>query len=238
LVRLPLHITLLGLALCLCLTTTVAVAARPSAAPTAAAPSAFDPDTWNDVPRGRLNDEVFQKALGAAACAIRAGDVSKASTLTVIDYSRPSTEKRLWVFDLNSRSLLYEEFVAHGQGSGDNKATQFSNDPETHRSSLGLFKVEEPYLGKNGYSLRLDGLENGFNDRARERAIVIHGAAYVSEAVARKQGRLGRSWGCPALDAGVAHEIIDRIKGTGLMFAYYPDRTWLEHSRYLGDCTN
>jgi hypothetical protein len=227
----------MGVVLSVWLTSSVVLAARRSAATTAAA-APFDPDHWNDVPRGRLSHDLFEMALGAAGCAVRAGDVSSASTLTVIDYSRPSTEKRLWVFDLRSRALLYEELVAHGQGSGDNKATQFSNDPETHRSSLGLFKVDEPYLGKNGYSLRLDGLETGFNDRARERAIVIHGAAYVSEAVARKQGRLGRSWGCPALDAAVAREIIDRIKGTGLMFAYYPDREWLAQSRYLGGCNN
>jgi len=175
-------------------------------------------------------------ALGAAGCAVQSGAVDAPTTLTVIDYSRPSTEKRLWVYDLRTRELLYEELVAHGQGSGDNLPTKFSNEPETHRSSIGLFKTDDTYVGKNGYSLRLDGLDTGFNDRARERAIVMHGAPYVSQEFATQQGRLGRSWGCPALSPNVARQIIDRVKGTGLVFAYYPDRTWLQQSKYLGDC--
>ena len=158
------------------------------------------------------------------------------STLTVIDYSKPSTEKRLWVFDMQSHELLYEELVAHGQGSGDNLANVFSNEPETHASSLGLFATEDTYVGKNGYSLRLRGLDEGFNHRARERAIVMHGAPYVSDDFVKAHGRLGRSWGCPALREGVAREVIDRVKGNGLLFAYYPNQDWLESSRYLGEC--
>jgi hypothetical protein len=99
-----------------------------------------------------------------------------------------------------------------------------------------LFLTDETYVGRNGYSLRLDGLDRGFNDRARERAIVMHGAPYVSEAFAEAQGRLGRSWGCPALRQSVAREVIDRVKGGGLLFAYYPDAKWLTSSKYLGDC--
>ena len=99
----------------------------------------------------------------------------------MIDYSRPSTQKRLWVFDLRTRALLYEELVAHGRGSGENVATSFSNDPESHQSSLGLFRTEDTYVGRNGYSLRLRGLDAGFNDHAYERAIVMHGAPYVSD---------------------------------------------------------
>jgi hypothetical protein len=233
LIRLPYRIALTGLAFSVCVSATAA-AGRSSAA--ASPVAAFDPSLWHDAEIGRLRPDVFEMALGAASCAIQSGDVSKATTLTVIDFSRPSTEKRLWVFDLSTRALLYEELVAHGQGSGDNTATRFSNDPESHRSSLGLFKIDDSYIGKNGYSLRLDGLEAGFNDRARERAIVVHGAAYVSSLVAQKQGRLGRSWGCPALSESVVREIIDRVKGSGLMFAYYPDRAWLQQSRYLGSC--
>ena len=121
-------------------------------------------------------------------------------------------------------------------GSGENLATSFSNEPETHQSSLGLFRTEGAYFGKNGYSLRLHGLDQGFNDRAYERAIVMHGAPYVSDDVARAQGRLGRSWGCPALRSGIAREVIDTVKGSGLIFAYYPDERWLQSSKYLGDC--
>jgi hypothetical protein len=179
---------------------------------------------------------VFELALGAARCAARSGAVADLSTLTVIDYSRPSTDKRLWVFDLRTRELLYEELVAHGQGSGENMATRFSNEPETHQTSIGLFVTADTYVGRNGYSLRLDGLDRGFNDRARERAIVMHGAPYVSPVFVRSQGRLGRSWGCPALNDGIARDVIELVKGGGLVFAYYPDSDWLSSSKYLGDC--
>jgi hypothetical protein len=185
---------------------------------------------------GGLNPEVFRLALAAASCAVRSGSIDQLTTLTVIDYSLPSTEKRLWVFDVAAKALRYEELVAHGSGSGENLATTFSNEPETHQSSLGLFRTEDTYVGRNGYSLRLRGLDSGFNDRAYERAIVMHGAPYVSEDLARAQGRLGRSWGCPALRSGVARELIDTVKGSGLLFAYYPDQEWLQSSKYLGDC--
>ncbi len=191
---------------------------------------------WHHAAIGTIDPHVFDLALGAARCAVRSGAIAEPSTLTVIDYSKPSTEKRLWVFDLRSRELLYEELVAHGQGSGDNLATAFSNRPDTHASSLGLFLTEDTYVGKNGYSLRLNGLDEGFNHHARERAIVMHGAPYVSEDFVKANGRLGRSWGCPALREGVAREVIDRVRGSGLLFAYYPDQDWLGSSRYLGDC--
>jgi hypothetical protein len=191
---------------------------------------------WTEASLGTIDRHVFDLALGAARCAVRSGAITAPATLTVIDYSKPSTEKRLWVFDMASHELLYEELVAHGQGSGDNLANVFSNEPETHASSLGLFATEDTYVGKNGYSLRLKGLDEGFNHRARERAIVMHGAPYVSDAFVKAHGRLGRSWGCPALREGVAREVIDRVRGSGLLFAYYPNQDWLESSRYLGDC--
>jgi len=192
--------------------------------------------TWPSARLGSLTRDVFDLALGAASCAVRSGDVADLATLTVIDYSRPSTEKRLWVFDLRAQTLLFEEIVAHGRGSGKNLARAFSNRPESHQSSLGLFRTEDTYMGENGYSLRLRGLDGGFNDQAFARAIVMHGAPYVSGAVARAQGRLGRSWGCPALREGIAREVIDTVKGRGLIFAYYPDPGWLAASKYLRDC--
>jgi hypothetical protein len=185
---------------------------------------------------GSIETDVFDLALNAASCAVKSGAVKNPGTLTVIDYSRPSTAKRLWVFDLRSRELLYEELVAHGQGSGANMATQFSNEPETHRTSLGLFVTADTYVGKNGYSLRLDGLDRGVNDNARERAIVMHGAPYVSEAFVKANGRLGRSWGCPAVSELVARKMIDTVKGGGLVFSYYPDAEWLKNSKYLRSC--
>lgn len=163
-------------------------------------------------------------------------DVRRPSLLTIIDYSVPSTQARLWVLDLAKRRQLYRELVAHGRGSGDDLAVRFSNEPGSHQSSLGLFLTGEAYSGSNGYSLRLDGLEPDVNDRARERAIVMHGAPYVSTAVARAMGRLGRSWGCPALRTGVARHVIDAIKGGSLVFVYYPDDRWEHSSRFLGSC--
>jgi hypothetical protein len=190
---------------------------------------------WRGVAVGGLSTDVLGLALDAASCAVRAGDADP-GTLTVIDYSRPSSEPRLWVLDLRSRRLLYEELVAHGQGSGANLATAFSNVAESHRSSLGLFVTDATYVGKNGYSLRLDGLDAGFNDNARARAIVMHGAPYVSAKFAKEQGRLGRSHGCPAVREAIARELIDRVKGGDLLFAYYPDQRWLSTSKYLGSC--
>jgi hypothetical protein len=198
--------------------------------------AALSSAAWPASGIGALQRNVFDLALSAASCAVKSGDMSDLATLTVIDYSRPSTEKRLWVFDLRARALLFEELVAHGSGSGENLPNLFSNDAESRQSSLGLYRTEDTYVGKNGYSLRLRGLDAGFNDHAYDRAIVMHGAAYVSDAVARTQGRLGRSWGCPALRDGIAREVIDAVKGQGLVFAYYPDPAWLAASKYLGDC--
>ncbi|HUQ88765.1 MAG TPA: murein L,D-transpeptidase catalytic domain family protein [Vicinamibacterales bacterium] len=185
---------------------------------------------------GNIETDVLEMALNAASCAVQSGAVNSPKTLTVIDYSKPSSERRLWVFDLKSKELVYEELVAHGQGSGANLATQFSNEDESHQTSLGLFVTRDTYVGKNGYSLRLDGLDRGVNDRARDRAIVMHGAPYVSQEFVKANGRLGRSWGCPAISAAVAKKMIDRVKGGGLVFAYYPDKKWLKTSKYLGSC--
>ena len=179
------------------------------------------------------NPKVIELALQAHECAIGTGVAPRATRLAVIDYSRPSTERRLWVFDLAKQKLMYDEYVAHGQGTGDNYAKRFSNQDGTHATSLGLFTTADTYIGHNGYSLRLDGLEKGINDNARARAIVVHGAPYVNPALAKTQGRLGRSWGCPALRPEVAKEVIDNLKQGQMLFAYYPDKDWLAHSPFL-----
>lgn len=181
----------------------------------------------------QADPEALALALEARDCAVRSGAADAADRLALIDYSRPSTEPRMWVFDLRRARLLYAEHVAHGRGSGENVPTAFSNREGSHQSSLGLFVTSDTYVGGNGYSLRMDGLEPGVNDAARERAIVIHGAAYVDPTVARRQGRLGRSFGCPALRPAVAREMIDTLKDGQLLFAYYPDRAWLDRSRFL-----
>ena len=176
--------------------------------------------------------EVMDLARSAWECACRSGEVD-GSLLTVIDYSLPSTAKRLWVIDMASRRVLWNELVAHGEGSGDLEAVSFSNQPGSRRSSLGLFRTEDIYRGRHGDSLRLEGLEPGINDNAMDRAVVIHGAAYVNSRVVEAFGRLGRSWGCPALDRRVSGSIINRIKGGSAVFAYYPDARWLARSRFL-----
>ena len=203
-----------------------------STAAVATVAAAFDRTTWVTTPGG-VDPAVFALALEAASKAVARGDATQPSTLTVIDFSKPSTEKRLWVYDLRSHAVLFHEYVAHGRGSGENLATHFSNVPESNRSSLGLFRTGEAYIGKHGLSLRLDGLEPGINDRARERAIVIHGAEYVNPAAAAAQGRLGRSLGCPAVSPQIAAPLIQAVKNGGLLFAYYPERSWLSASTYL-----
>ncbi|HEY3176226.1 MAG TPA: murein L,D-transpeptidase catalytic domain family protein [Candidatus Polarisedimenticolia bacterium] len=144
--------------------------------------------------------------------------------LTVIDYSLPSTARRLWVFDLSSRRLIFHELVAHGRNSGEDLAMAFSNDEGSLMTSLGTFVTGESYDGRNGYSLRLRGMEPGLNDRAEARAIVMHGAPYVDDGVARKLGRLGRSHGCPALRPAIARTVIDAIKNGTLLYAWYPSK--------------
>ncbi len=176
---------------------------------------------------------VLSLAMSAVACATASGEIAPPPTLTLIDYSLPSTEPRLWVLDVATGRTLFSELVAHGKNTGDNMATRFSDELESHQSSLGLFVARDPYVGSNGYSLRLDGLEPGFNGRARERAIVMHGAAYVDGAMAARQGRLGRSWGCPAVREAIARDIIDTVRDGGVIFSYYPDDSWLEESRFL-----
>lgn len=180
-----------------------------------------------------LKAEVLRMALRATTCAAEQGKVRRRDLLTVIDYSLPSSEPRLWVFDLESRRLLFRELVAHGKNSGGDLARVFSNSPGSLATSLGLFVTADTYFGSNGYSLRLQGLEEGVNDMAWDRAIVMHGAPYVSRAAIRALGRLGRSWGCPAVRKEVAKKMIDTLRGGSPIFAYYPDQRWLKESSYL-----
>jgi len=179
-----------------------------------------------------LERKVLHLALEADRNARKQGR-GKKNILTIIDYSLPSTKKRLWVIDLAQGKVLFHELVAHGKGSGNNRARNFSNQPDSLASSLGLYETIGTYNGKHGYSLKLKGLEKGFNDKAEDRAIVFHGAWYASRAFADKYGRLGRSWGCPALDKRVVRKVIDTIKNGSLVFIYYPDRNWLSGSRFL-----
>lgn len=160
-------------------------------------------------------------------------DRRKRDILTLIDFSKPSTEKRLYVFDMRRRKLLFSSVVAHGRNSGGNYATSFSNRNGSYKSSLGFYLTEGTYQGRNGYSLILEGLEKGINDRARERAIVVHGAAYANPSVISSGGRLGRSLGCPALPESLSRPIIDTIKGGSVLYIYADLPEYLAQSSIL-----
>ena len=155
--------------------------------------------------------------------------------LTLVDFSKPSTEERFYVFDMRHKKLLFSSLVSHGKNSGGNYATSFSNENGSLKSSLGFFLTENTYQGKNGYSLVLNGLEKGINDRAKERAIVIHGAAYSNPSVIASSGRLGRSFGCPALPQSVSKPIINTIKGGSLLFIYANNKNYLSYSPILSE---
>lgn len=140
--------------------------------------------------------------------------------LTIVDYSLSSKANRLWVIDMNENKIIFNTLVAHGKNSGKDFATHFSNSLNSNKSSLGFFATGETYIGKHGLSLKLDGLENGINNNARQRAIVVHGADYVSKNFINQENRLGRSQGCPALPVGLSKKIIEIIKNKSCLFIY------------------
>lgn len=180
---------------------------------------------------GKVNDKAFELAVaGYEKITGRKRDV-----LTLIDFSKPSTEERLFVFDMEKKQLLYSSVVSHGRNSGNNYATAFSNKNGSYKSSLGFYRTENTYNGKNGYSLVLEGLEKGVNDNARRRAIVMHGAAYANPSVIRAGGRLGRSLGCPALPQKMNRPIIDAIKGGSILYIYAENKDYMAQSAILND---
>jgi hypothetical protein len=178
------------------------------------------------------SQEVFSLALKGYS-GLKNGERIRKNILTIIDMSLPSTEKRLWVIDMDEKKILFNELVAHGRNTGDNKAGKFSNTPESNMSSLGFYVTGETYTGSNGLSLYLDGMDNNYNDNARKRAIVMHGAAYVSQEYIKKYGRIGRSFGCPALSQEACKPVIDTISDGSCLFIYYPDDDYLKNSRVL-----
>jgi len=174
----------------------------------------------------KLDFEVFKSAMEG----YNSIDLTNTKLLSIIDYSKPSTEKRFFIIDVENHKLLYQTLVAHGKKSGYLNATKFSNKYGSHKSSLGFFITGNSYFGKRGYSLQLDGLENGINDNARQRGIIIHGANYVSERIANGNGVIGRSWGCPAVSKKLSKEIINLLKGGSLLFIYANDELYKENS--------
>lgn len=157
----------------------------------------------------------------------------KKEILTFIDFTKPSTSKRMYVVDMKNRKLLFHSYVAHGRNSGENYVTSFSNRPGSYQSSLGFYLTENTYTGRNGYSLILEGLEKGINDKARERAIVIHGADYCDPSVIASAGRLGRSFGCPALPHAVSSKIINAIKDGSVIYIHADNADYKRMSRFV-----
>lgn len=167
-----------------------------------------------------LDGELPYEAFAAALDGYNHADQRQRDVLTLVDFTQSSGAKRLWVIDMDARRVLYHTYVAHGSGSGDEFATQFSNRNGSHQSSLGLYLTAEAYTGRRGYSMMLDGQEPGVNDNARSRGVIVHGAGYVSEAVVRSQGHVGRSWGCPALPTDLTRPIIDATKNGSVLYIY------------------
>jgi hypothetical protein len=192
-------------------------------------------------PGGRVTQpspQAFAAAVKAYDHALARGEVRN-HKMTLIDFSRPSTEPRMWVIDMDRQQLLAQHRVAHGSGSGDPRdarmASSFSNQGSSHQSSLGTYITAETYQGSHGRSLKLDGKEPGFNGQARNRTIVMHEADYASDAFVRSNGYLGRSWGCPAMDPAVAQDVIDLVKNGSAMLIYGQDQDYLRRSTYLNN---
>lgn len=178
-----------------------------------------------------LDRSVLKKALAAYNEAHEDG-LARSNLLTIVDYGKPSYEPRLWVVDVKRKKVLYEEYVSHGSGSGDVYAKNFSNRPESHQSSTGVFVTQKPYYGKNGYSLRVEGLEEDVNDLAKMRGIVVHGGDYVREEYIERNGKAGRSHGCFVVSDRVNRQLINTIQDGSVIYVYSPSRNWF--SRLFG----
>ena len=180
-----------------------------------------------------LAKQAFNYAMKGFNYLRQAGKLANDNIISIVDLSMPSTKKRLFVIDLDKMEVVFNTYVAHGLNSGQVMAKSFSNQPESYKSSLGFYTTLDTYIGDHGYSLRLDGLEKGFNDNANRRDIVIHGAPYVNEALIKTQGYIGRSWGCPALPEKLFTPIINTIKGGTCLFIYGADKSYLRKSKII-----
>ena len=181
---------------------------------------------------GTLSAPVINKVLTTIKCAT-AYNVQRNNILTIIDYSLPSNEKRLWVFDIYQKKLLFHTYVSHGIRSGTLLTNYFSNKYDSKASSIGVYRTDQAYYGREGLSLRLAGLDKNFNDNAYNRSVVMHGGWYVEENFIKRYGRPGRSWGCPALPMDLYKQIINTIKDNSLMVIYYPSDEWFGKSKFL-----
>lgn len=202
-----------------------------------AAMEAYAKKVYNQIDFNRnrkLSQSVFIKAYQGFLNLKQSGQLdSKRSIISICDFSLSSNVPRLWVIDLDKKKVLFNTLVAHGQGSGEEFATAFSNVEGTHQSSMGFFVTTNTYYGDKGYSLKLEGMDKGFNCQAFNRAIVIHAADYVSYDFIKSNQRLGRSWGCPALPTELNRPIIDVIKGGTALFIYTDSKKYLTASKWL-----
>jgi len=181
-----------------------------------------------------LGRTVFELAIKGLKKLESKGKLQNPTIVTIADYSQSSNKKRLYVIDLQDKKLLFNTYVAHGRNTGEEYAKSFSNKEGSLKSSLGFFITEHPIIGSHtGFSLMIDGVEKGFNDNAVKRAIIVHGADYATENYIKKYGRLGRSWGCPALPADLSKLIIETIKGGTCLFIYNPDNNYICRSSLL-----
>jgi hypothetical protein len=178
-----------------------------------------------------LSAEAYHKAISGFLNLVLAGEIRNPGVLSIIDFSKPSTQKRLFILDMNNGTLMYNTLVAHGRNSGKLLATRFSNRTNSLMSSLGFYLTGDPFIGQHGYSLTLEGKEKGWNDNAFHRRIIMHPADYVSEDHIRQWGYLGRSEGCPAIPEDLDKSIIDSIRGGSCLFIYGPDIRYLYRSR-------
>lgn len=178
------------------------------------------------------NLSVFEKAIGGYNKLEEAGKVSN-PLLTVIDFNLSSKKKRMWILNMNTQEVVFNTYVAHGKNTGAEFANNFSNNVNSHQSSLGFYVTGETYYGKNGLSLFIDGMEKGFNSKARERYVVIHGADYAEPDFIKRVGRLGRSYGCPAVPNKIAKDLIHKIKGKSVVYIHKSDESYLQNSDFL-----
>ena len=182
-----------------------------------------------------LTKKAFEYALKGYYYMVEHHWLSKTNLLSICDLSQSSRNKRLYVLDLEQKTVLVNTYVAHGRNSGMEYAQSFSNNPSSHKTSLGFYVTQDTYNGANGLSLKIRGMEKGFNDRASGRNIVMHGSEYVGPDYLEMNGVSGRSYGCPAIPADESQEIIDLIKEGTCLFIYHPTKKYISRSKILND---
>jgi len=214
------------------------IAEIPAAEAFLSSPAAFEDSIQSLYDNIRLSEydlsfQVFKYAMTGYYSLRQAGKLSDKRLLTIIDFTKSSSKKRFYTIDLSTLAVKFYTYVSHGKNTGEDIATSFSNILHSNQSSIGFYVTGETYVGSKGYSLKLDGVERGYNDKMRERAVVMHNAEYVSESWIKKYGRLGRSQGCPALPVEIGKKVIEVVKNRTMIFAYYNDDTYLQSSPYL-----